>query len=128
MAEYVLDASAVLTLLQNEPGAADVAATLGQACISSVNVSEVVAKLVEHGINDVEVRQILQRLDLQVIDFDTELAFQAGALRAQTKRIGLSLGDRACLALGIKRKATVVTSDRVWKSLTLGIVVRVVRR
>ena len=127
MTEFVLDASAVLTLLQNEPGAHQVATTLGRAVISAVNMCEVIGKLSEHGVPLPQIQEALERLDLQVIDFNVDQAFIAGLLRVKTKKFGLSLGDRASLGLGQMRRATVVTADRAWKNLSLGIAVRIVR-
>ena len=95
---YVLDASALLAAMLGERGAQTVAAHFSDACISSVNLSEVVAKLSERGVPDESIHESLSDLDLDVRDFNTAQALRAGALRNPTKSKGLSLGDRACLA------------------------------
>jgi ribonuclease VapC len=111
---YVLDASAVLCLLQEEKGAERVAGALPAAVIGAVNYSEVVGKLVELGINDAAADGLIGALQLKVIPFDRVQARLAGALRATTRKFGLSLGDRACLALAAAEGATALTCERLW--------------
>jgi ribonuclease VapC len=98
----VLDASALLALLQNEPGAEVAAVRLPDCVISAVSLSEVVAKLVDYGLPEADLRAALDVLDLEVREFDTEAAYAAGELRRITRRAGLSLGDCACLALAMR--------------------------
>ena len=126
MARAVLDAPAVLALLFREPGADVVEQYFAQAVVSSVNLSEVVAKLYDRGANSREVSEILSGLDLEVRGFDTKLALSAAALRDITRPLGLSLGDRACLALGIAEGAPVVTTDRAWKAVPIMVPAEVV--
>jgi ribonuclease VapC len=97
----VLDASALLALINQEPGFEKVAAAISTACMSSVNVAEVVSKLMDKGFSEVEIREIFEALKVLIIPFDEEQGFIAGLLRAETKSLGLSLGDRACLSLAI---------------------------
>jgi len=127
MADVVLDASALLALLNTEPGSEEVERTIPGAAISTVNLSEVVAKLVEAGMPEEAVRSVLGGIELEIHPFDVELAFQTGILRPQTRALGLSLGDRACVALGLQLKAPVLTTDRNWKSLNVGVEVRAIR-
>lgn len=127
MSNYVLDASAILALLNNEPGSEKVINVLTQAAISSVNLSEVVAKLADNGIPETEVREIIATLGLEVINFDTEMSYRAGMLRPLTRQAGLSFGDRACLALGESLGLPILTTDRTWANLELGINVQVIR-
>ena len=127
MADVVLDASALLALLNTEPGSEEVERTIPGAAISAVNLSEVVAKLVEAGMPEEAVRSVLGGIELEIHPFDVELAFQTGILRPQTRALGLSLGDRACVALGLQLKAPVLTTDRNWKSLNVGVEVRAIR-
>lgn len=127
MAETVLDASAVLAVLNGEPGSEMVAGTLPGAVVSAVNLSEVVAKLCEVGVPEKLVRQALEPLGLEVADFDIGQAFEAGLLYRSARCAGLSLGDRACLSLGKMRGATVLTADKMWAQLSLGVTVRVIR-
>ena len=114
---YVLDASAVLCLLQEEKGAERVAEALPAAIIGAVNYSEVVGKLVETGIDEATVNGLIDKLQLTVIPFDRIQARLAGALRAATRKFGLSLGDRACLALAAAEGATALTCERIWTKL-----------
>jgi ribonuclease VapC len=111
---YVLDASAVLCLLQEEKGSERVAETLPDAMIGAVNYSEVVAKLVEAGLDEVTVDSLIDKLQLKVIPFDRIQARHAGSLRTTTRKLGLSLGDRACLALAAAEGATALTCERIW--------------
>jgi PIN domain nuclease of toxin-antitoxin system len=111
---YVLDASAVLCLLQEEKGAARVAQALPDAIVGAVNYSEVVAKLTEAGIDEATVDSLIDKLQLKVIPFDRVQARLAGSLRATTRKLGLSLGDRACLALATAQGATALTCERIW--------------
>ena len=99
MASIVFDSSVILAHLNNEPGSERAAPLFGDALISAVNFAEVVAKLVERGACLDLVRAALSRYGLQIAAFDEELAERTGALRAQNEGLGLSLGDRACLAL-----------------------------
>ena len=116
---YVLDASALIGLLRDEPGAERVEAVLGEAIVSAVNYSEVVAKIVEWGGTAELAASILDPLYLDVVEFDRPQAVEAGRLRALTRRAGLSFGDRACLALAATRGLTVLTADRTWGALAL---------
>ena len=127
MSEAVLDASAILALLNDEPGSEKVAKVLPSAAVSAVNLSEVVAKLSELGMPETEIREALVGLALTVHPFDETMAYTAGRLRPATKKLGLSLGDRACLALGIRVSLPVLTTDHVWKELELPTTVVVIR-
>jgi PIN domain nuclease of toxin-antitoxin system len=123
----VLDASALLALINQEAGSERVAAVLSTACMSSVNVVEVVSKLMDKGFNELEIREIFEALKLLIIPFDEEQGFIAGLLRTDTKSLGLSLGDRACLSLAIQQKLSVLTADRVWAGLQLGLNIQMIR-
>ncbi len=127
VSKVVLDASAVLALVNREKGFEAVSAALPDACISSVNASEVVAKLADRGLSDREITQIFTALDLSVISFDEEQGVIAGMLRPKTKSMGLSLGDRACLSLAMKLDLPVMTADTVWAKLSLGITIQIIR-
>ena len=101
---FVLDASAILALLQREPGSQRVEAVLPDAFVSAVNVSEVAAKLIDAGVPEASARLSIDSLGIEVIGFDTEMAYIASHLRPVTRHLGLSLGDRCCLALGSIRQ------------------------
>jgi ribonuclease VapC len=111
---YVLDASAVLCLLHEEKGAERVIRALPEAVIGAVNYAEVIGKLVESGINETVADGLIGALQLKVIPFDRIQARLAGALRATTRKLGPSLGDRACLALAAAEGATALTCERLW--------------
>lgn len=123
----VLDASALLALLQSEPGAARVAAVLPRAVVSSVNLSEVIAKLADLGMPEAEIHATLDSLGLDVVPFDESSAYQAGMLRPASRALGLSLGDRAGLALAVERDCRVLTTDQQWQALDVPVVVEVIR-
>jgi len=125
--EYVLDASALLAAFFGEDGADQVEGLLSQSVIGAVNISEVVAKLQDRGIPDDEIDRHLAAIDLDVVPFDRAQAVSAGRLRRQTAALGLSLGDRCCLAVAEQLGAVAVTADRAWASLDLPIEIKVVR-
>lgn len=128
MSRVVLDASALLTLLNQEPGAEKLTPELLANSVSStVNLAEIQGKLVGLGIRPEDAWQAILAPLRQPIDFDSEQARIAGGLIADTHHLGLSLGDRACLALGIVTKAPVYTADRLWKNLKIGVRIHVVR-
>jgi PIN domain nuclease of toxin-antitoxin system len=127
MASVVLDASAVLAVLNAETGAEIVIAALDDAVISAVNFAEVVSKLVERGAGLADIREAFTGIDARVVDFDLALAERAGTLRAETRHLGLSLGDRACLALAEREGAPALTCDRSWIDAVSGIEARAIR-
>jgi ribonuclease VapC len=124
---YVLDASALLAAMLGERGAETVEAHFTEACISSVNLSEVVAKLSERGVPEESILESLSDLDLDVRDFNTAQALRAGALRNLTRAKGLSFGDRACLALAGELGAIALTTDAAWADLELDVAVELAR-
>lgn len=123
----VLDASAVLAVINSEPGAQRVQDAWTDASISAANYSEVIAKLVDIGLDDADTFGILDALPLTVRDVDVAQARQAGLLRRQTREHGLSFGDRACLALAVSLGLPVMTADHAWMNLDLGIQVILIR-
>jgi len=128
MSSIVLDASALLAVLNREPGAENLPPELlAQATISTVNLAEAHTKLVREGIDPDEAWEDVMGPIQDCAPFTAEQAKIAGSLVARTRSIGLSLGDRACLALGLTLKAPVYTTDRDWKSLKLGVRIHVIR-
>lgn len=128
MTQYVLDASALLALFQGEPGSEKVAQAIKEgAAISAVNLAEVVSKLHDKGIPETIIKDVIDILPLTVIDFTTTLAYKVGVLRPLTKQVGLSLGDRACLALAFHLNLPALTTDRIWETLSLDVAVQVIR-
>jgi PIN domain nuclease of toxin-antitoxin system len=127
VAEIVLDASAVIALINEEPGADVVDTVLDDAVISAVNLSEVIAVLIDAGFEFDRAQTMVRRIGLPVIAFDELQGMHAGKLRASTRAAGLSLGDRACLCLAEQREAAAVTADRRWATLPLRPEIRLIR-
>jgi PIN domain nuclease of toxin-antitoxin system len=126
---YVLDASALLCLFNQENGQDRVRAALTEAVVSAVNYSEVIAKLVERGGDVARVSRALDHLHLTVIHFDQSQAVEAGALRRNTRAAGLSFGDRACLALAKSHNLVALTADQAWTQINeaVGVTIELVR-
>ncbi len=127
MSKYVLDASAVLALLNQETGMDKVEALLADACIGTVNYCEVLGKLIDAGMSEQDARESVELLNVEVVGFDTDLARIAAVLRPTTKKLGLSLGDRSCLALALSRRNTAVTAERIWVKLKIGVEIELIR-
>ena len=98
MTAAVLDASAVLALLHEEPGASEVTPWIAEGTLSAVNAAEVIGKLIEAGMPEEAALEAVEGLGLDVMIFDAAMGAQTGILRRRTRALGLSLGDRACLA------------------------------
>ena len=115
----VLDASALLAVLNNEAGAGKVIPLLAEAAVSTVNLAEVGTKLMDAGMDQNAAQTALEILGLgEIVDFDQSAAWAAARLRLLTKHLGLSFGDRSCLALAVKLKVPAVTADREWARVT----------
>ena len=128
VSKHVLDSSALLALVFEEEGAAIVRqAVEGDAVIGTVNLSEVIAKLADSGNSASRVASALAPIRLEIVAFEQEHAWQAGLLRPATRQAGLSFGDRACLALARHLGLPVLTADRVWSHLNVGVEVVVCR-
>jgi PIN domain nuclease of toxin-antitoxin system len=127
MASAVLDASAVLAHISGEPGCDYVTAIAADALICSVNLAEIFSKLLERKVSQQVADAALYRYGFDIVTFDEELARRVGQLRMATKNYGLSLGDRACLALAQREGLPAVTVDREWAKLDLGIEVTLLR-
>lgn len=126
-AAVVLDASAVLALLAEGPGADEVEALLDGSAMSAVNVAEVLQKSLQHGVDTEGLEYDLQGLGVDLYPFDLVHARATVELWERSPRTGLSLGDRACLSLAAGLGAVAVTTDRRWSALDLDVAVRVVR-
>jgi ribonuclease VapC len=128
VSSIVLDASALLAVLNQEAGSDKLTPELlSDAASSTVNLAEVHSKLVSQGGDPEEAWEDTLGPIREAVPFTAEHAKIAGSLVSQTRALGLSLGDRACLALGLALKAPVYTADRSWKSLKLGIRIHVIR-
>lgn len=127
MTNVVLDASAVLALTWNEAGADSVKPHVTGALISAANYLEVLSSLVDAGTAlDDSLRQV-SRFQMVCVPLDAEQAVIAASLRGTTRSLGLSLADRACLALAFSRKLPVLTADRAWAKLNIGVTVEMIR-
>ncbi len=123
----ILDASALIASIYQEKGYDVVDKYLPHAIISTVNLTEVASYLVKKGNPIEEVSNLLRDLALTIAEYDETQAFKAADLIKKTATKGLSLGDRACLALALSCKLPVLTADRIWKSLDLGIKIEIIR-
>jgi len=124
----VLDASALMAVLNREPGAEMLTPQImSTAAISTVNLAEVHGKLTHRGFSPDDAWAAANGAIHEAVAFTAEQAKTAGDLLIQTRTLGLSLGDRACLALGIALRAPVYTADRSWKNLRLGIRIHLIR-
>jgi ribonuclease VapC len=121
----VLDASALLALMDAEPGQEAVAAVLPGALVSAANLAEVVSKLAERGMPAAQAHADALALGIDVVAFDADLALDAGTLRPLTRGAGLSLGDRCCLALARSRRTAVLTMETRWAPISNAVDVRI---
>lgn len=128
MNRIVLDASALLAVLNAEPCADQLTPELlSIAASSTVNLAEVQSKLVARGLSSDAAWLATLSPIAEAVPFSAEHAETAGGLIGQTRSLGLSLGDRACLALAMALKAPVYTADRSWKTLKLGVKIHTIR-
>jgi PIN domain nuclease of toxin-antitoxin system len=123
----VLDASALLALINAEPGSDVVSAALPEASISVVNLTEVVSKMIDIGISDRDAWAEAADLVPRIVDFGADLGRRTADLRAPTRSLGLSFGDRACLALAEHLRLPALTADQAWRRLTIDVEIRLIR-
>ncbi len=124
---FVLDASALLALLNSEPGAGEVAGYAPRAAISSVNWCEVYGKLRAVGVDGEALAGDIAEAGIVIVSFDDGDARAAGELLLSTRQAGLSRADRACLALAQRLGVPAVTADRTWASLGVAVEVTCIR-
>ena len=129
MSGYVLDASALLALLRDEPGAAAVTDIIDGALMSTVNIAEVAQVQSQHGVPAETSRIIFDSLPIIATPPSRDIAIAAGAMETMTRRKGLSLGDRFCLALAQDQGAIAMTADRAWTEIAadVGVEVQLIR-
>jgi ribonuclease VapC len=123
----VLDSSAVLAVIWNEPGSDMVLDHVDGAVISAVNYAEVITKISDRGVDGKRASALLASLAIETIAFDKAQAETSGQIRSQTRHLGLSLGDRACIALAMTKGWPLLTADKAWAELTLSVQVLLVR-
>lgn len=122
MSKIVFDSSALIALLGKEKGHDFIEEHIKDAIISTVNVAEVYKYCVENeGLSEDNINNLMKMLDVKIVDFCNEQALISASLINETKKYGLSLGDRACIALAIHGNHSIITCDRVWKNLNVGI-------
>jgi PIN domain nuclease of toxin-antitoxin system len=125
--EFVLDASALLALVNNEAGANEVRALLARSIMSSVNLCETVYRLRQARMSLEEIRLALAPLIPEAVPFDDSLAYVAASIHDKTRGQGLSLGDCACLALALTRGIPAVTTESEWEKCEIGVSVKRIR-
>ena len=123
----VLDASALLAYLKDEPRSDQLDSVVGESVMSSVNWAEVIQKSILVGVQVDGLLRDLQALGLRIEPFTVEDGEMTGRLWEQTRQAGLSLGDRACLSLGLRLGVPVLTCDQAWASLNLLVNVQLIR-
>lgn len=123
----VLDSSAVLAFLFDEPGAVRVASVVGASLMSTVNLAETLAVVERQRREPGPVLQLLRELGLAFVLLDEDLAERTAALEGVTRDLGVSLGDRACLALAMRMDRPALTADRAWTRLQLPVRIELVR-
>lgn len=127
MTLYVYDSSALLAIILGEPGADVANAKIANAMVSSVNLAEVFSRAEDKGIPVDKTERFLMGKEVQFVDFDADLARAVGTMRTETRSRGLSIGDRACIALALRERATIMTADRIWATLDLPCPVELIR-
>ena len=127
MSRIVVDVSTVLTVLFAEKGSDAVAPRLAGALLSAVNLAEIAMRCVDAGTKLEDALYQIGRLSLDFIPLDAGQANAAASLRPATRSLGLSLGDLACLGLGLSRQLPVLTANREWRQLKIGVKVEVFR-
>ena len=126
--EVILDASALLAMLHQEPGHLQVEQALPHALMSSVNSSEVMTILMSRGMMETDAKNIATEMIKEIVPFDAEQAYMAALLRKDTQQYGLSFGDRACLSLAKSRGLSALTADKIWQKLTIpGLKIQLIR-
>ncbi len=125
--DVVMDASALLAWVLAENGGDQAAAMAPLSYVSAMNLAEVVQKLAAMGISEQVLRPMAREFGCTIVPVDEGLGIEAGLLRRETRGRGLSLGDRVCLALAIRLGLPVVTADRAWAGLDLGVEVVLIR-
>jgi PIN domain nuclease of toxin-antitoxin system len=123
----ILDSSALVAVIHQEPGSEQVLPRVHGSLLCTVNAAECIGVLMRKGADFPRARNAIMLSRVRIVDFDIGLAEIAGALEEKTKPRGLSLGDRACLALALRENLPVLTADRHWKDVDVGVEIRLIR-
>jgi PIN domain nuclease of toxin-antitoxin system len=122
MAKIVFDSSAIIALFAKEKGYEFIKKHMKNAIISSVNIAEVYKYCIEvQNLTEDESKNLIELLDIKIIDFTNDQALITAKLVNKTKKYGLSLGDRACIALAMLGKNSIITCDNIWQKVDVGI-------
>jgi ribonuclease VapC len=124
---HLIDASTILAVILGEKGSNEAVGLLTGACISTVNQSEVLRKLVDEGLTIFDAEAEFSRFELECVDFDQAQSVETARLRPLTRHLGMSFADRACLALAKLRNIPVYTADRRWAEFEAGLDIRLIR-
>jgi len=127
MNNFILDSSAVLAFIQRERGGDKVKEIIKNSYLSTVNFSEIVSKLYFFQFSKKEVYDIIIQLEINLVDFDKNIAIDTGYIKYLNKKLGLSLGDCACIATAIAKNLDIVTADKIWLNLDLPVKVISIR-
>jgi PIN domain nuclease of toxin-antitoxin system len=127
VSDIAFDASALIAIMRGEPGADVVASYLGRAVISTVNIAEVYGRLLREAFRPDEFRRLIEALDVDIVGFTTEHTYLAGRMEPATRALGLSLGDRACLALALELGIPALSGDRRWTQANVGVKIELFR-
>lgn len=117
--QALLDTSAVIAILKKEPGYKILEDIIANSSISSVNLSEFISVLARASIPTNEIDKIIIDIIPEIIPFSEDIAIESGKLTNYTKKYGLSLGDRACIATGIYHNMIIYTADKIWSELEI---------
>lgn len=127
MTRYVFDSSVIVAILERERGYENALPFLEKAIASTVNIAEVATRFAIKGIPEDYVQKLIKSTNIQLHTYGEDVALVTGMLVQQTKSFGLSLGDRACIALGITKKLPILTADRIWQKLDIPVQIKLMR-
>lgn len=127
MSAVVFDSSVLIAILRQEPGSDVGEQSLNDALISTVNLAEVATYLARNSVPPETINDALAAFPIEVVPFDREQGLIAGCLYPACKSLGLSLGDRACLALAKSKNLPVLTADKAWLELKINVDVKTIR-
>lgn len=119
MNKVILDSSALIALIKNEKGAEIVEPLLGKIVMSAINISEVAGILIDIGMSHEECKNTIEPFVNLIVPLGTEQAYNIAFLKKLTKNKGLSIGDRACIALGLEMGLPIYTADKIWDNLNI---------